>query len=78
MERDRRKSGVRAYRLAKGSATPLFGGRSVIDGSDRVPGCVEGRSRGMWCEFDGRLSATVWRGRVHLFAREDVKISGLR
>ena len=77
MERDRRKSGVRAYRLAKGNATPLFGGRSIIDGSGRVPGCVEGRSRGMWCEFDGRLSATVFRGRVHLFARANVRM-GIR
>ncbi len=77
VERDRRKSGVRAYLLKKGSATPLFGGRSIIDGSGRVPGCVEGRSKGMWCEFDGRLSATVFRGRVHLFARANVRM-GLR
>ena len=77
MERDRRKSGVRAYRLAKGQREPLFGGRSIIDGSGRVPGCVEGRSRGMWCEFDGRLSATVFRGRVHLFARANVRM-GIR
>ena len=59
------------------STLPLFGGRSVIDGSGRVPGCVEGRSRGMWCEFDGRLSATVFRGRLHLFARANVRM-GLR
>ena len=77
VERDRRKSGVRAYLLKKGSATPLFGGRSIIDGSGRVPGCVEGRSRGMWCEFDGRLSATVFRGRLHLFARANVRM-GIR
>lgn len=56
---------------------PLFGGRPVLDGGPGIPGCVErhaslpGAEPG-WCEFDGRLSLAVFKGRLYVFARANL------
>ena len=80
-QRSRRLVGVLAHELTlsrNSTATPLFGGWPVLDGGPRVPGCFEGRSvMSGWCEFDGRLSAVTWRGRVWVYARSNIR-NGVR
>ena len=57
---------------------PLFGAAPVFDGGPGIPGCVDrhaslpGAEAG-WCEFDGRLSIAVFKGRLHVFARANLE-----
>ena len=81
--RSKKKVGVLAHEVRgletrNATTAPLFGGWPVLDGGPRVPGCFEGRAAlDGWCEFDGRLSAATWRGRVWVYARSNVR-NGVR
>lgn len=48
----------------------------IIGSAQRETGCVE--NRGRECEYDGKLSATFFRRRIHLFSRSNLNSKGGR